>query len=476
VIQGPSLLRRLLLGQLALLLVFAAFAAGNFIWQFYREQGHYSNSLERYANSLGPVVDQFQSEQADPRMLASFISTFSDLIQEDLSFDKTGKPAAQSGFSTIISVGLVQSGNEIMRSASADVNARLPAPNLGVQQVQIANKAWHVVTVHSPSGKYYIQFAEPSEIVFSGVRLILLEYIVYPLVIFLPLSALLMGLVIHFGLKPINRLTATIERRDPNNLTPLDLDRLDAETKPLVRAINALMVKLKKTLELERRFLADAAHELRTPLAVIQAQSHLLETAETQSERHQSARQLENGVTRAASLIEKLLAGAQMNSEDFKPTFEQLSINELVQDRVAALSVLAVKKQIDLSFHDTETLVADVSKPLFVSAFDNILDNAIRYTPDFGTVAVSVSRHTDREVEVSVVDSGIGIGLEEQAKVFERFHRVISRQKNGDVPTGSGLGLSIVKQAISSHGGTVLLQTGPDNTGLLVQLRIPLQQ
>jgi two-component system, OmpR family, sensor histidine kinase QseC len=475
-IQGPSLLKRLLLGQFAILIAFASFAAVNFIWQFYREQGPLNGALSRYANKLGPVVDRLQSEQADPKVLTNFVSTYGELIQDDLSIEKTGKPAAQSGLNIIIAISLAENGKELVRSANTAAEIRLPKPELGIQQVQIASKSWHIATVLSPNGKHYIQFAEPQDIAFAGVRLVLLEYIVYPLTIFLPMSALLMGLVIHFGLKPINSLTKTIEQRDPNNLTPFSVERLDAETKPLIKAINALMVKLRRTLELERGFLADAAHELRTPLAVIQAQSHLLETAANQSEREKAARKLEHGVARAASLIEKLLAGAQMNSEDFKPQFEQLSVNNLVQERVAALSILAVKKQIELSFHQTEVLEAVVSKSLFVSAFDNVLDNAIRYTPEFGTITVSVSRYGIHAIEIAVVDSGIGIQPEEQEKVFERFHRVIGREQNGHQAVGSGLGLSIVKQAINTHGGTVHLQTGPANTGLLVQLRIPLKQ
>jgi signal transduction histidine kinase len=475
VTKGPSLLRRLLLGQLAVLALFASFAAGNYIWQFYREQGSLNYLLQRYANTLGSVVDRFQAEQVETKVLHDFISTYGELVQEEISLEKTGMSASKSGLAVIIAISHAGTSKEITRSRSTPAEILLPAPSLGVKHVTMANQSWHIATVLSPSGKHYIQFAEPKSSAFSGVKRVLLNYIVYPFAIFLPLSALLMGFVLHFGLKPLNILTNTIERRDPNDLTPLTLDQLDTETKPLIQAINTLMIKLRRTLELERSFLADAAHELRTPLAVIQAQSHLLEIAANESEREQSARKLENGITRAASLIEKLLAGAQMNSENFKPQFEQLSVNDLVQERVAILSILAVKKQIELSFHQSQRLVTAISKPLFVSAFDNILDNAIRYTPEFGTITVSVARHGDREIEIAILDTGIGISPDEHTRVFERFHRVIRPEQNGLEPPGSGLGLSIVKQAIQTHGGTVHLRSGSDNTGLLVQLLIPLK-
>ncbi len=467
-IAKPSLSRRMLVGQLCILLVFASFAAINFVWSFYREQGNLQKTLEHFAHRFGPIADRHLTDQPNPTELKAMALTYSEWAADDISLAKLNQPATESNFKIFFAIQ-TKEGDLIFRNDAIKPNFKLPSIIEGLSDIQIEGRDWKMVSVFTPNGKHKIVFGEPSDVAAIAVSRILIDYIIYPLAFFLPIAAILMGLVIRFGIKPLNRLTETIAKRNPDSLDALTIAKPYTETTPLVNAINNLMIKISGTLARERRFLADAAHELRTPLAVIQAQAHLLEIAGNTAERQLAARQLDRGVGRAASLIAKLLTSAQINSDEFKYEFELLEVNSLVQERIAALSILAIKKNIDLSFHQTELMSASISKPLFVSAFDNVLENAIRYTPEHGAVEVSVRTGKNAHFIVAVLDSGPGIDADKIERVFERFYRV-----EGTEEQGSGLGLSIVLQAMQAHHGQIKLQPGPKGIGLLAELTAPL--
>lgn len=464
----PSLRRRMLLGQISILLIFSTFAAVNFAWNFYKEQGDFHFVLENFAKRFGPLVDRYVTDQPSKTELQNIGQNYANWAADDVSIAKLNKPAAETGLKIILAVQ-AKNGDEIFRNDAINPNVQFLPLTQGLHQIHLDGRDWTIVSTPTPNGNHSVIFGEPSDIAAKTVFLILLEYIVVPLAIFIPIAVFLTGFVVRFGLLPLNRLTETISKRDPDNLNPLRLTKSYTETAPLVDAINVLMEKVSGSLAKERNFLADAAHELRTPLAVIQAQAHLLEIAETKSERKVAARELDRGIGRAASLIAKLLTSAQLNSDEFKFESEPLEINALVQERIAALSVLAIKKNIDLSFHQTQVLDAALSKTLFISAFDNILENAIRYTPPYGAVAVSIRNNGESQFVVAVLDSGPGIDFSKIEKVFDRFYRLEGTEQHG-----SGLGLSIARQAMHAHQGDIKLQPGPKGIGLLAELSGPL--
>jgi signal transduction histidine kinase len=464
----PSLLRRLLLGQLGILIFFASFAAVNFVWSFYREQGDLEKTLAKYATRIGPIVDRNLVERQSISNLQEIIDSYSQLLAEEISQEKLGKNVDESGLKVIVSVRH-KNGEEIMRNRATENLGKIPPLSNGLHKVTVGEKSWQMAAVTTPSGLYIIQFGEPIETPFYAVRSILLEYIVYPLAIFLPLAAIMMGLVIRFGLKPLNQLIEVIVKRKPDDLEPIAVPKIYSETTTLVEALNNLLSKLSGTLSRERSFLADAAHELRTPLAVVQAQAHLLEIADNPKEKATAARELDRGIERAASLVAKLLTSAQLNSDEFKHQFVSAELNAIVQERIAVLSVLAVKKDIELSFHETEIITAPICLNLFNSALDNILDNAIRYTPSHGAIEVSLRKGNQSQFVVAVLDNGPGISPALLQKAFERFYRV-----EGNEESGSGLGLAIARQAMQVHKGEIKLSAGPKGVGLLAELIGPL--
>jgi signal transduction histidine kinase len=241
-----------------------------------------------------------------------------------------------------------------------------------------------------------------------------------------------------------------------------------AETEPLVSEINSLLLKLNTTLTRERNFLADAAHELRTPLAVIQAQAHVLRHAATETEKNIATTELSMGIGRAASLIQKLLLTARVSVEDFVPRFESVDLTALVQQRVTTFSVLAAAKKIEMELLAPPRCVVKIDRETFISAVDNVLDNAIRYTPEDGAIAISITQLAEGKVSLRIADNGTGISHELYERVFERFFRI-----PGSEQLGSGLGLAIVKRVLALHDGNVALSTGLDQRGLAVNLTMP---
>jgi signal transduction histidine kinase len=229
-----------------------------------------------------------------------------------------------------------------------------------------------------------------------------------------------------------------------------------------------LLLKLNTTLTRERNFLADAAHELRTPLAVIQAQVHVLRHASSEVEKSTASDELNTGIERAASLIQKLLLTAKVSGESFAPKLETIDLVAFVQERMAHLSLLASRKRIDMELKAPLVCIVKLDRETFISALDNVLDNAIRYTPQDGQIEVSIDMVQADKVRVRVADNGVGIASELHGRVFERFFRIPGTEQQG-----SGLGLAIVKRVLALHGGQVVLSQGLNHNGVAVEMTLP---
>jgi signal transduction histidine kinase len=174
------------------------------------------------------------------------------------------------------------------------------------------------------------------------------------------------------------------------------------------------------------------------------------------------------GIARAASLIQKLLLTAKVSGEHYTPRLETVDLVSFVQERIAVLSVLAAHKCIDMELRAPLQCLVRADRDTFVSVIDNVLDNAIRYTPVEGQIIISVDPMGEDKVRVRVADSGVGIAPELHERVFERFFRV-----SGTEQQGSGLGLAIVKRVLALHGGKVALSLGLNQRGLSVDLTMP---
>jgi two-component system OmpR family sensor kinase len=318
-------------------------------------------------------------------------------------------------------------------------------------------------TVTGPAGRWriyaavvgdaVIQVGQPLSVredlaVAAAIRML------FPLLLLLPAMAFAIWKIVSRGLRPLDRLARAAAARTPAALDPFPEAGVPEEALPLVRSLNGLLGRLRGALEAQRAFVADAAHELKTPLAALKLQLQLLERAEGGAERTAALADLAAGLDRETRLVHQLLTLARVEPEAAVPSARvQVSLAELVREAVAEHALLAEAKGIDLGAGAVGEAARTVGDPAALrTLLGNLVDNAIRYTPAGGRVDVSVEEGPEGMV-LEVADSGPGIPAGEHARIFDRFYRL----PGADAP-GSGLGLAIVKAVADRHGARVLLR------------------
>jgi two-component system, OmpR family, sensor kinase len=287
-----------------------------------------------------------------------------------------------------------------------------------------------------------------------------------PFALLLPVLGFLIWIAVGRALQPLQRLTTLVKARRVDALDPLPNERLPDEVRPLVDALNDLLVRLGVALDRERAFMADAAHELRTPLTALHLQMGTLSRAANEAERNDAMEKLSAGMQRAIRLVEQMLSLARQEPR-VQPTRAPVPLADIARDVVAELVPLADAKQIDLGISNSQPALVMGDPDALRTLTRNLVDNAVRYTPAGGRVDVSVENGSDSgQTLLKIVDNGPGIPPEERSRVLDRFYR-----RPGTSPPGSGLGMAIVKAIADTHGATLELDAGPDGTGLAVSVR-----
>ncbi|MBL0512947.1 ATP-binding protein [Aeromonas media] len=286
-----------------------------------------------------------------------------------------------------------------------------------------------------------------------------------PLFITLPFLLALLWWLVTRGLAPLHQLTQAIGERHPANLSPLNLAIKAEELTPLVAEINRLMHTLADTIEREKQFTNEAAHELRTPLAVLRIHSENALAAEDEQSREQALRKMLLALDRSDRLIRQLLTQARIDNQQ-APALGKLDLSLLLQGTLATLAPIALKKDLQLSLEGDEHLQVMGQAMLLDLMFGNLIDNALRYTQVGGEVAVVISQEGNR-VRVDVRDNGPGIPTAALSRLCERFFRVNPQQ--GD---GVGLGMAIVQRIVQLHGADLDIHNRPEG-GLEVSVLLP---
>jgi two-component system, OmpR family, sensor histidine kinase QseC len=285
----------------------------------------------------------------------------------------------------------------------------------------------------------------------------------------LPLLALLVGWAVGRGLRPLQRLTEALASRAPGSRQPIQLDRAPQELQPVVDALNSQLERLEDALERERRFSADVAHELRTPLASTMIH---LDTAMSGSMPDHTKATLVNAqsaLARLARRIEQLLALARLEAGAAAGQRKEVDLVVIAMNVIDELAPLLGESGVDFAFleHDASIRV-DGYEAALAALLRNLIENAMHHVPVNGLVQLSLERYGDNAV-IEVIDNGPGIPAERRASVFARFHREAS--SSGD---GYGLGLSIVQRAAQLHDATIELLDGPSGCGLRVRVAVPM--
>jgi two-component system, OmpR family, sensor kinase len=290
-----------------------------------------------------------------------------------------------------------------------------------------------------------------------------------PLLMLIPCLLLVTAFVVARSLRPMARMAAELDRRAADDLTPLPLTGMASELRPFIASINGLFARITLLMGQQRRFVADAAHELRTPITALSLQADNLCSIAVSDAARERIDILKQGMRRTRHLLDQLLALARHDGAPL-PITGTVALDQTAKQIVADLLPEVTRRNIDLGFELVEP-VAVAGDPLIISSIvRNLVDNAARFTPDGGRIDVGVFR-TDGCAVLQIEDSGPGIPPTDLDRIFEPFYR-------GENPTGdgSGLGLSIVKRIVDRLGGTIELENiagAAGQAGLRATITLP---
>ncbi len=294
--------------------------------------------------------------------------------------------------------------------------------------------------------------------------------VLMPMLLLIPVLGVVVGWALKRGLQPLHDTSRRVSDRDAARLDPLPTENVPNELLPLVEQINALLARLESAFDAQRRFLADAAHELRSPVAALALQVQLAERAQSPAARSAALNELARGVERSRRLVQQLLDFARLDSAVPLQAFAPVNVAALAREVVSSYAARAEGQEIDIGVEAPAALHAFGVEAELRSLIENLVDNAMRYAPAGSAVTVSAREGQDA-VELRVVDAGRGIPAVERERVFQRFHRVA-----GDATPGTGLGLAIVKAIVARHHGSIALSDAhadAERPGLLVTVRLP---
>jgi two-component system sensor histidine kinase QseC len=395
-----------------------------------------------------------------------------DKIEDDGSIDREDheraeKPAPRlvHRYQQKIALQILDRSDHLLqRSPNAPDTALAVAD--GFSEGSRDSERWRYYSEWSDDGKLRVVVGENHSVRGELIGKIA-THLALPLLIGLPLTALWIGLALTRGLAPLTELTGAITARGPEQLDALTPRHAPTEIRPLIESLNALLARLSRAIEGERRFTADAAHELRTPLAGLRAQAQVALRAADEPTRKHALEQVLAGTGRAARLIDQLLTLARLDPTRQQGGTARADLAAVAADVCAELGAGAVTRDIALTLDAEATTTVNCAPEWLRILMRNLVDNALRYTPDGGSVRVVVAAAVSGAT-LQVIDSGPGIPAADRAAVFERFHRLAGQEVEG-----SGLGLSIVARIAELAGATITLNDGEAGLGLAVTVAFP---
>ena len=350
-----------------------------------------------------------------------------------------------------------------------------PGEMAGLKYEVIDNKVFRIASTkidvpEVSSGRLIIQVGETLNSRKEYRRKLLLG-IVIPQMILLSLAVLAVWISIEKGIKPLRTVSELVRRRAPTDLSPIHEENAPSEVKSFLTALNGLFLRISADVEKQHRFAANAAHQLRTPLAGLKTYIELLEKSTKDQETLKMYSQMSDGVERIIRTVQQLLSLSRAEQNDaLLQSYDIIDLNCVAENALtdAVLESIRLNIEVDLDHPETPTHIRGDAVSL-KELTSNLIENAIKYNSPGGHVSVVVTNGDT--VTLAVEDDGLGIPVEERSKVFERFYRM-EKAINLDV-SGSGLGLSIVSEIARIHGATVRVDSGKNNKGTKFTVTFP---
>ena len=358
-------------------------------------------------------------------------------------------------------------GRLILHSKGSPITP-LSSGKTGLSNLWSKNQSWRVYTDYDKTNQLTYMLGERSDFR-QKLENELTQDSIFIMLITYPFLGVLIWIIVGRGLATLKKVTSEVSHRDPSFLEAVDIEAAPVEIKPLVAELNYLFERLRDAFEREKRFAGDAAHELKTPLAALKTQAQVALKTDQADERRAALRKMTQGVNRATHVVQQLLTLSRMLPQETINEPQQLDLNQVAGTVAADLAPHAIEKDIELELNATEQPAKIRGNATSLAILmRNLIDNAIRYTPEEGMVSINITDQDD-QVLLDVIDNGPGIPDDLKERVFERFYRVI-----GNKAPGSGLGLGIVQQIAKLHNAKItLLDRDDKQSGLVFRVAFP---
>ena len=407
------------------------------------------------------------NELFDTEMIRLTLQVQATLMRLDRTKGNQPSPAmSQEADLEDLAIAVWDHQGKVLLSDREGTQLPLLADAVGFVELTLQQEPWRVYYLQSPNREWLVaagqKIDERDELVWG-----LVESQLLPWLLTLPVLLLAMAWAVRQALNPMRALAHELQQRTADDLLPIPSQQAPAEIRPLLQAMNGLFGRIDATLARERRFTADAAHELRTPLAVLSAQWEVLQGARTDSERAQAAGKLSAGMQRMTRLVDQLLRLSRLEATDGLTRAEPLDWRELAELAMSDTLALAERRQIELACewpHEPQ------SPPdwrgdgqLLAVLLRNLLDNAVRYAPEGSTVTLRFT-----PTSLSVENAGLSLPAEQLQRLGERFYR-----PDGQAEPGSGLGVSIAQRIAALHGLVLRYHPQADGSGVVAELTSP---
>ncbi len=386
-----------------------------------------------------------------------------NIMAKNLDFNS---PLTLQIFNNLADFGLGEKNILVSKKPKRIGNTPITSLKWGHDEVLFDGKLWRTFSYSKKGDPLLVIIAEPHPSRLEIAKTFLLNLLV-PFLVFIPLMALLVVYIVNRGFFPLKKIAQILKHHNPaRDLGPLPDMKLPQEITPMIRAINSLLTRVAESIENERQFTDDAAHELRTPLAAINAQVGVALQTHDEIERKNSLKHIEQTTCKMTDILDHLLLLARLDHENIEHELTLTPLRPLIQDVMADLGERALQKNITVTFNEAQ-YSAMINEHLGKIMLHNLIENAIKFTPMHGLIEVFLLNNSEY-ITLEIHDSGPGLGDIDQKNVFKRFFR----GKNSARKIGSGLGLAIVHKISALHNITITMGISK-HKGLLVTLTFP---
>ncbi|MBW9268359.1 MAG: sensor histidine kinase N-terminal domain-containing protein [Candidatus Thiodiazotropha sp. (ex. Lucinisca nassula)] len=403
---------------------------------------------------------------AELKLVAELLAVATEHELEELDLEDYQINLSESGYDFPLLLQVWSEDNKlVIQGPGTPGNVLTSSVQDGYSDSEFDGEGWRVYTLNIPEYNYRVHVAR-GHAVSEALVSSFVQDVVKPLLIVLPLSGML-WFIIQQGFRPLRSVSRLIGERDYDYLNPVTAEHIPEEVADLVDELNALLTRLKVSIERNNRFTADVAHELRTPIAGMLVQMQSSVTGRTDEEREKGLAQINKGLNHLNHVVNQLLILASIEPEKIRMQFEVFDLVSVAEEVLSDISPRALTKQVEMELIADDQIELNGNREMLAIMLSNLVTNAMKFTPGGNKISVFIKNHY-KGVELVVEDSGPGIPDDKKKWVFERLNRL-----PGETESGSGLGLSIVKEICELHQGIITLQDRKDEHGLIVNLFLP---